>query len=269
MSYNRRQMATCFVIQPFDNGKLDKRFEQVFKPAIVAAGLEPYRVDQDMHVHVPIDAIEKGIRNASICLADITTDNPNVWYELGYTLAAGTPVIMVCSTERDGKRFPFDIQHRTITEYRVDALDDFDKLRTTITARIKASLEKGEELRRIVNEQVAPVAGLTMEQLTVLAVSASAVGAPGSSAALYSVQNDAERASLTKLGIALGLRGLMTKGLLQRVKEKDYDGDTYDAITITDNGWDWIEQNRSKFSLRSGKTQAFVGTEITDDDIPF
>jgi hypothetical protein len=149
-------------------------------------------------------------------------------------------------------------------------VDDFDKLRTTITARIKASIEKGEDLRRLGNiEQVAPVAGLTMEQLTVLAVSASAVGAPGSTAALFSVQNDAERASLTKLGIALGLRGLMTKGFLQRVKEKDYDGGAYDAIAITDTGWDWIERNRSRFSLRTGEAQEFIGTEITDDDIPF
>ena len=178
-------MPTCFVIQPFDSGKFDKRYDQVFKPAIVAAGLERYRVDQDPHVHIPIDAIEKGIRNASICLADITTDNPNVWYELGYASAAETIVVMVCSTEREGKGFPFDIQHRTIIEYKVDAPDDFDKLRTAITARIKASLERGEDLRRLGNiEQVAPVAGLTMEQLTVLAVSASAVGAPESIAAL-------------------------------------------------------------------------------------
>ena len=155
--------------------------------------------------------------------------------------------------------------------YRVDAPDDFDKLRTTITARIKASLEKGEDLRRIGNiEQVAPVAGLTMEQLTVLAVSASAVGAPESIAALFSIQQDAERANLTKLGVALGLRGLMTKGFLQKVKDEDYNGNTYDAITVTDIGWDWIERNRSRFYLRTGEQDSSVtGTEITDDDIPF
>ena len=54
-------MPTCFVIQPFDSGPYDKRFEQTFKPAITAAGLEPYRVDQDPRVVVPIDSIESGI----------------------------------------------------------------------------------------------------------------------------------------------------------------------------------------------------------------
>jgi hypothetical protein len=63
-------MATCFVIQPFDAGKFDKRLEQVFKPAIEAAGLEAYRVDKDPRVDIPIDAIEEGIRSAAVCLAD-------------------------------------------------------------------------------------------------------------------------------------------------------------------------------------------------------
>ncbi len=36
-------MDTCFVIQPFDRDKFDKRFDDVFEPAIRSAGLEPYR----------------------------------------------------------------------------------------------------------------------------------------------------------------------------------------------------------------------------------
>lgn len=40
-------MSTCFVIQPFDGGPFDKRYDDVIAPAIVAAGLEPYRVDRD------------------------------------------------------------------------------------------------------------------------------------------------------------------------------------------------------------------------------
>ena len=59
----------------------------MYQPAIKAAGLEAYRVDRDPGVEVPIEAIEDGIRTATVCLADITTDNPNVWYELGFAFA--------------------------------------------------------------------------------------------------------------------------------------------------------------------------------------
>ena len=96
-------MAHCFVIRPFDAGKYDKRCEDVYKPAILAADLEPYRVDKDPTVEVPIEAIEDGIRAALVCLADIITDNPNVWYELGFAFALGRPVVMVCSDERRKK----------------------------------------------------------------------------------------------------------------------------------------------------------------------
>jgi hypothetical protein len=96
-------MSTCFVIQPFDSGKFDKRFNGIYKPAIEAAGLEAYRVDQDPGVLVPIESIEKGIKQAALCLTDITNDNPNVWYELGFAFASERPIVMVCSEERTGK----------------------------------------------------------------------------------------------------------------------------------------------------------------------
>ena len=49
-------MPKCFVIHPFDDGKqYDKRYEDVFAPAIKDADLEPYRVDRDLSVSVPID----------------------------------------------------------------------------------------------------------------------------------------------------------------------------------------------------------------------
>jgi hypothetical protein len=154
-------MAMCFVIQPFDSGKFDKRFDGVYKPAIEAAGLEAYRVDRDPKVEIPIKAIEDGIRNAAICLADITTDNPNVWYELSYAFAADRPVVMVCSEERTTRKYPFDIQHRTVINYKSEAPSDFNKLRNDVTDRIKALLNKTEALRRIVeSEQVAPTQGL-------------------------------------------------------------------------------------------------------------
>jgi hypothetical protein len=77
-------MPICFVIQPFDGGPFDKRYEDIFVPAIEAAGLEPYRVDRDPAAMIPIDDIQVGIRKADACLADISSPNPNVWFGLGF-----------------------------------------------------------------------------------------------------------------------------------------------------------------------------------------
>jgi hypothetical protein len=113
------------VIQPFDNGgRFDKRYRDVLEPAIRDAGLEPYRVDVDPSVSVPIEAIQSGIRRAAVCLADITLDNPNVWFELGYALASDKQMCLVCSEERTSK-YPFDVQHRSIIKYRIESKADF------------------------------------------------------------------------------------------------------------------------------------------------
>ena len=54
-------MEKCFVIQPFDNDKFDKRFVDIFEPAIIKAEFEAYRIDKDLSVRIPIDDIEKEI----------------------------------------------------------------------------------------------------------------------------------------------------------------------------------------------------------------
>jgi len=43
-------MATCFVMQPFDGSIFDRRYDEIFAPAIRDAELDPYRVDQDPKV---------------------------------------------------------------------------------------------------------------------------------------------------------------------------------------------------------------------------
>lgn len=135
----------CFVIQPFDGGnKFDKRYDEEFCPALQNAGLEAYRVDRDPAVEVPIDEIEKNIHDAAICLADISMDNPNVWYELGYAFALKKKVVLVCSDEREGP-YPFDIRHRTIVKYETGSRSDLEKLQREITKRVKSLLKSMKE----------------------------------------------------------------------------------------------------------------------------
>ena len=134
-------MSTCFVIQPFDDGPFDKRYDDVFVPAISEANLEAYRVDRDPSAFIPMDEVEKRIREADACLADISESNPNVWFELGFALAAGKPVVLVC-LEKPDRRFPFDIQHRKIITYKTESARDFEDLKTKITDGLKAWIRK-------------------------------------------------------------------------------------------------------------------------------
>ena len=277
-------MPTCFVIQPFDSGKFDKRFKETFAPAIVAAGFEPYRVDDDPRADVLITSIEEGIRSAAVCLADITMDNPNVWFELGFAFAANRPVVMVCSNERTGK-YPFDIQHRAVIPYKTEAQSDFKVLNDAIIERLRAAAERGQTLQQIAeSEPVAPVSGLSQIELSVLAV-AAASALPQTGFSLWSLQNDAKKIGLSKIGISLALRRLMQKQFLEDAMVEDQNGE-YEGAAISSKGWDWIDANDDNFTLRrsatpststasfdqrpqSGGDDFAQSAEISDDDIPF
>jgi len=244
-------MATCFVIQPFDSGKFDKRFQDIYKPAIEAAGLEAYRVDYDPGVLVPIESIEKGIRLATICLADITADNPNVWYELGFAFAAQRPVVMVCSEERTGKKYPLDIQHRSIIPYLADSPSDFDKHRESLTAKIYAIIKKTAELDKISElDPILPIHGLSQAEILVLAVIAGDAYLPSHPALVRNVKQGVERAGINNMGFNLAIRCLLQKKLIREHEIWLEEGqENHAGLVLEEMGWEWIHENSEKFVL--------------------
>ncbi|MCE4543252.1 MULTISPECIES: nucleoside 2-deoxyribosyltransferase [unclassified Caballeronia] len=243
-------MPMCFVVQPFTD-TYNKRFDDLYKPAIEAAGMAAYRVDQDSSATVLVEAIEKNIKRAAVCLADITEDNPNVWYELGFAYAAGRPVVMACSDERQkaGKRFPFDIQHRAIVTYKTESPSDFQAFKDNLTERLKSMLEQGEVLEEMAEQSsVASVDGLSSQELNVLVVVASSVLQDDDAASLWTVRNDCERAGLNNLGFNLGLRRLKAKGFIDAVELHDERGEPYSAVRVTEKAGGF---NRSMQHLES------------------
>jgi hypothetical protein len=141
-------MPRCFVIQPFDRGPFDKRHPDVLKPAMAEAELEPYRVDEDPNATILIDDIEAGIRGSEVCLADITNDNPNIWYEVGFAIANGKPVVLICADPRPTSP-PFDVSQRHIIFYSLDSPSDFEKLQKEVTIRLKAQIKKTEAMQTV------------------------------------------------------------------------------------------------------------------------
>ena len=261
-------MSTCFVIQPFDAGKFEKRFNDVFKPALEQAGFEPYRVDRDPNVDVPVESIEKGIRNATICLADISTNNPNVWYELGFAFAMGRPLIMVCSNEREEGRFPFDIQHRSIIEYTSESVSDFESLKSKICERAKALQERAETKRFIESEQVAPQEGVTAIEIQTLALAAAQVDTPSDLISIFYLKKEAISSGITGVGFAVALRRLQRRKFVRLAEASSSEDEYHQTVVIEDTGWNWIDEHESLFVFQKDKHDGSGDPDI-DDDIPF
>ena len=265
------------VIQPFDNGEFDHRYDDVLVPAIEAAKLEPYRVDRDPSAVVPIDTIEDNIRIADICLADISEKNPNVWYEVGYALASGKEVVLIC---KEGSEFPFDVRHRSIIRYTTGSKRNLAKLQTDISAQLQVRVQKAKRIATI--SPIKPVHGLSSPEMLALAILMESTLLPYGGLVPPSLADDMEKGEITKFGTAVAIEGLLQKSYIEMADIQDYN-DNVTICRITKSGIKWCLDNQSKFTQkitapppqpRRGynppvQQPAPVDDPAEEDDIPF
>jgi hypothetical protein len=270
-------MPYCFVIQPFDGGKFDKRYNDVFKPAIEGAGLEAYRVDRDPSVSIPINEIESGIRGASVCFAEITLDNPNVWFELGYALAREKEICLICSEERQSK-FPFDVQHRSIIKYTVDSPSDYHSLRDKITTRLTAIMGKERTLSAVaVKSPLKEENGLSQHEMIVLTAIIENVNGPQEAVSHWILKNDLDRLGYNNVALNIGLEKLTRAGMVVASRDEDQNGEPYNIYSLADGGLNWLLANSHRLQLNKQNItprrsvpswDAPRGGDL-DDEIPF
>lgn len=133
---------SCFVMMPFAD-PLGGYYEKIYRPAIEKAGLIPIRADNEIFgTGKIIDQIWSGINGARVLVAELTSRNANVFYELGLAHALKKPVVLVSSNEGD---VPFDLHHIRVIYYDVN--DPFwgSKLIDKISENILSAIETPEE----------------------------------------------------------------------------------------------------------------------------
>jgi hypothetical protein len=120
----------AFVLMPFDSA-----FDDIYKLGIKEAvsqfdEMVAERVDEQMYREGILERIYRQIEIADIVIADMTGQNPNVFYEVGYAHAKGKLCILLTSDAAD---IPFDLKHRrhivynkSITTLRRELIKDLD-----------------------------------------------------------------------------------------------------------------------------------------------
>jgi hypothetical protein len=132
---------TCFVIMPF-GGDFDEYYSQIYKPAIEDVGLKAIRADDLSRPSTIVSDIWEMINSSKLILADLSTLNPNVMYELGLAHAIAKPVILLSESI---DIVPFDLRGlRVIVYYKnkprwSDSLSE--QIKTSIIESIAAPLE--------------------------------------------------------------------------------------------------------------------------------
>jgi hypothetical protein len=95
----------AFVAMPFD-----PVFNDVYvlgiREVAERVGYVVERVDEVEHNGLIVDVIAERLRTCDLLIADTTTKNPNVFYEVGFAHAIDKPTVLIC---REGETLPFDV----------------------------------------------------------------------------------------------------------------------------------------------------------------
>lgn len=114
----------CFVVMgygvktDYSTGReldLDKTYRNIVRPAVNEAGLECIRADDIKHSGIIDAPMYRYLYSADVVIADLSTYNPNAFYELGIRHAL-RPHTTIAIAEKDLK-YPFDLNHTVIRPY--------------------------------------------------------------------------------------------------------------------------------------------------------
>ncbi|MEH6473754.1 MAG: TRAFs-binding domain-containing protein [Halopseudomonas sp.] len=126
MTDQTRQLPLCFILMPFGikpaaGGRsidFDAIYQQIIAPAVVAAGMEPLRGDQEKHGGVIHKAMYERLILCDYAVADLTSANANVFYELGVRHAVRPSATSMIFAEGFGS-LPFDVNGLRCLPYQL------------------------------------------------------------------------------------------------------------------------------------------------------
>lgn len=95
-----------FVVMPFTS-ELDDVYHLGIREVAATVGGSCERADEIQYVGGIVEKIYDSIKGADLVIAEVTTPNPNVYYEVGFAHALGLPVVLLT---RDVQATPFDLR---------------------------------------------------------------------------------------------------------------------------------------------------------------
>jgi hypothetical protein len=147
-----QQNPLCFILMPLGKRKdatgrtidFDTVYERLVVPAVLAAGLEPMRADDAKANGILQKQTFERLIMSEYVVADLTTANPGVFYELGVRHAAQPGRTVLISAAKSAQ-IPFDLEELQGISYRVSpqGMPEHEaKYRALLSERLAAAQTK-------------------------------------------------------------------------------------------------------------------------------
>jgi len=125
----------CFVAMSFDDS-LNVVWEEGIYPALkIDCKLDPVRIDKEQHNEKICDKILAEIRLSEFLVADFTGHRAGIYFEAGYALGLGRPVIWSCKEDNFEGKTHFDTR-----QYNHILWSTPEDLRTKLRDRVIATI---------------------------------------------------------------------------------------------------------------------------------
>lgn len=125
----------AFVLMPFET-EFNHIYSQLIKPALEDEGFEVRRADSTFDQQNILRTIVHNIDVADLIVAELTTSNPNVFYELGIAHGLNKPVVLL---SQELEEVPFDLRTYNIITYstRFNEVHELQNRLREIARRLK------------------------------------------------------------------------------------------------------------------------------------
>ena len=124
-----------FVLMPF-RSELEPIY-QIIRDAAERTGLRVMRADEMVAPGQITAQISDAIARSGLIVADITSQNPNVLFEIGMATSLGKNILII---SQDRERIPFDIAHQRVIFYE-NSIRGAKELREQLTLAMKQFVE--------------------------------------------------------------------------------------------------------------------------------
>jgi 23S rRNA U2552 (ribose-2'-O)-methylase RlmE/FtsJ len=143
----------CFIIMPistqlgYEPGHFSLVYEDIIKPAVIAAGMKPIRADETKNTNlIQLDILRKVIES-DIAICDMSAKNPNVFYELGVRQAFDKPTVLMID---DVTTAPFDVSSLRYVDYKKGmGFRDVKKAVEDLTQALRDTYDKKDDTSEI------------------------------------------------------------------------------------------------------------------------
>ena len=137
----KKKDKQCFVVSPIGKESSEVReranimLEYIILPAVKTLGYEAVRADQLAQPGDINDTVIRLLNEAPMVIANLTGQNPNVYYEMAIRHTLGKPLVLIAEK---GTELPFDI--RMLRTIMVDTTSpaSVEEAKNQIKAQVKA-----------------------------------------------------------------------------------------------------------------------------------